>query len=122
MTSIPSSSIAFASTRMPIPLAFSVRKSSSIIMTGKRNLTGVLLGEGVYAMQSTNPSLLGEEEGVRKNANALDLRQRDTDLALILAATVFVGGLADIVRGRLQEYHLRDTFIGIDFRRQRCRV
>ncbi len=38
--SIPSSSIALASTRTPVPLAFSERKSSSTMTTGKRKRMG----------------------------------------------------------------------------------
>src|SRR6476661_1329007 len=55
MTSIPSSSMAFASTRMPIPLAFSVRKSSSMMMTGKRNLTGAIPEEKDYECKERAP-------------------------------------------------------------------
>src|SRR3990172_9855134 len=40
MTSMPSSSIALASARMPSPLAFSERKSSSMMMTGNLNFIG----------------------------------------------------------------------------------
>src|SRR5690349_11407275 len=48
----------------------------------------------------------------------LDLRQRDTDLALILPAAVAVRRLADIVRRGLEEDHLRDAFVRVNFRRQ----
>src|SRR5581483_8842498 len=45
-----------------------------------------------------------------------DLGQRDALLALVLAAAVLVGSLADFVG--LEEDHLRHTFIGVDLRGQ----
>ena len=39
-TSMPSSSMALARTRTPVPLAFSERKSSSTMTTGKRKRMG----------------------------------------------------------------------------------
>src|SRR5690348_18495491 len=41
----------------------------------------------------------------------------NASLPLILAATILVTGLADLVG--FQEQHLRDALVGVDFRRQR---
>src|SRR5438552_4573015 len=48
------------------------------------------------------------------------LRQRYALLPLIFAASILVRGLADLIG--LEEDHLRDAFVGVDFRGQRRRV
>src|SRR6266566_985857 len=53
-------------------------------------------------------------------AQVSDLGQRDALLTLILATAVLVRGLADFVG--LEEDHLRDALVGIDFRGQRSGV
>ena len=54
---------------------------------------------------------------VRIHHDSSGLGQGDAGLALVLAATVAVTGLADIVRVRLEEQHLRDAFVRVDARR-----
>src|SRR6266567_4146832 len=55
-----------------------------------------------------------------RGTERLDLGQGDALLALVLAPTVLVRGLADLVR--LEENHLSDAFVGVDLRRKRRRV
>ena len=53
------------------------------------------------------------KESARTNVmSILYLWQRHTDLTLILTATVFVGGLANLIA--LEEQHLRHAFVGVD--------
>src|SRR5690606_1743733 len=46
-------------------------------------------------------------------------RQGHAGLALVLAATVAVGRLADVIGVGLEEQHLRHALVGVDARRQR---
>src|SRR5690349_7069582 len=117
---MPSSSIAFARARMPMPLAFSVRKSSSMMMMGKRNLTGRSpqgTGELLQGACDRRGATTGTMGDFKSN-----LRQGDTDLALVLAATVAIRRFADVVGRGLEEDHLRDAFVRVDLRGQRRRV
>src|SRR5579859_4584174 len=58
--------------------------------------------------------------GPASAAEGLDFRERDALLALVLAAAIAVGGLADLVG--LEEDDLRDALVRVDLRRQRRRV
>src|SRR5438132_7724634 len=55
--------------------------------------------------------------GQDRPAQVSDLGQRDALLTLIFAAAVLVRGLADFVG--LEEDHLRNALVGVDFRGQR---
>src|SRR5690242_20372093 len=109
---MPSSSIAFARARMPMPLAFSVRKSSSMMMIGKRNLTV----RSSLGSQSAVVASNVRRTTARRKWVASNLGQGDTDLALVLAVPVPVRRLAHVVGCGFEEDHLRDAFVRINLR------
>src|SRR5574343_136566 len=102
--------MASARARMPRPEAFSERKSSSMMMTGKWKRMAV--------PQKTATRRSGSQNiGRNCYAKASDLRQGDADLPLVFAAAILVGGFADFVG--LEEEHLCAALASVDLGGQR---
>src|SRR5471032_279001 len=108
---------------MPEPEMFSERKSSSMMTTGKRNFI-----RRISKWNDRWPSCVCSIPAVFQKAlqwrfeatETSGFRQRYTDLPLILAPTIGVRSLADLVA--FEEENLRHAFVRVDFGRQRCRI
>src|ERR1700683_1899944 len=74
-------------------------------------------GYGTYQTDPTSPPFRCHLRDFQRQTPALQLRQHDSLLRLVLAFAVGVAGFADLVG--LEEKDLAQAFVGVDARRQR---